>query len=101
LVGGYLSHHYGFSAVFIFCAALMGIWLLASFSMKTPPAVRTKMYHLGETSESQASTLTQAISALPFVHEAVAIAKEGLLIVKIKTQMVSDEQEILNIVLNK
>lgn len=79
----------------------MGIWLLASFSMKTPPAVRTKMYHLGETSEAQATQLTQAISALPFVHEAVAIAKEGMLIVKIKTQMVSDEQEILNIVLNK
>jgi MFS family permease len=101
LVGGYLSHHYGFSAVFMFCAALMGIWLLASFSMKTPPAVRTKMYHLGDTSESQAAKLTHAISALPFVHEAVAIAKEGMLIVKIKTQMVSDEQEILNIVLNK
>jgi MFS family permease len=101
LVGGYLSHHYGFSAVFIFCAVLMGIWLLASFSMKTPPAVRTKMYHLGETTDARAATLTQAISALPFVHEAVAIAKEGMLIVKIKTQMVSDEQEILNIVLNK
>ncbi len=101
LVGGYLSHHFGFSAVFIFCAVLMGIWLLASFSMKTPPAVRTKMYHLGETSEAQATALTQAVSALPFVHEAVAIASEGMLIVKIKTQMVSDEQEILNIVLNK
>jgi MFS family permease len=106
-VGGYLlSHQYGFSSVFMFCAALMTIWLLASFTMKTPPAVRTKMYHLGETSESQASTLTQAVSALPFVHEAVAIAKEGLLIVKIKTQaslnnMQADEQEILNLIGSK
>ena len=101
LVGGYLSHHYGFAAVFIFCAALMGIWLLASFSMKTPPAVRTKMYHLGETSETHAATLTQAISALPYVHEAVAIAKEGMLIVKIKTKIISDEQEILNLIGSK
>lgn len=101
LVGGYLSHHYGFSAVFIFCAALMGVWLLASFSMKTPPAVRTKMYHLGETSETRAATLTQAISALPYVHEAVAIAKEGILIVKIKTKIISDEQEILNLIGSK
>ena len=101
LVGGYLSHHYGFSAVFMFCAALMGIWLLASFSMKTPPAVRTKMYHLGETSETRAATLTQAISALPYVHEAVAIAKEGILIVKIKTKIISDEQEILNLIGSK
>ncbi len=101
LVGGYLSHHYGFSAVFIFCAVLMGIWLLASFSMKTPPAVRTKMYHLGETSETRAATLTQAISALPYVHEAVAIAKEGMLIVKIKTKTFSDEQEILKLIGSK
>ena len=101
LVGGYLSHHYGFSAVFMFCAALMGIWLLVSFSMKTPPAVRTKMYHLGETSETRAATLTQAISALPYVHEAVAIAKEGILIVKIKTKIISDEQEILNLIGSK
>jgi MFS family permease len=101
LVGGYLSHQYGFSAVFMFCAVLMGIWLLASFSMKTPPAVRTKMYHLGETSEAQAATLTTAISALPFVHEAVAIAKEGMLIVKIKTQAISDENEILKLIGSK
>ena len=101
LVGGYLSHHYGFSAVFIFCAVLMGIWLLASFSMKTPPAVRTKMYHLGETTEARALTLTQAISALPYVHEAVAIAKEGMLIVKIKTKTFSDEQEILKLIGSK
>ena len=101
LVGGYLSHHYGFAAVFIFCAVLMGIWLLASFSMKTPPAVRTKMYHLGETSEARAVTLTQAISALPYVHEAVAIAKEGMLIVKIKTKIFSDEQEILKLIGSK
>ena len=101
LVGGYLSHHYGFSAVFIFCAVLMGIWLLASFSMKTPPAVRTKMYHLGETSDARAVTLTQAISALPYVHEAVAIAKEGMLIVKIKTKTFSDEQEILKLIGSK
>ena len=79
----------------------MGIWLLASFSMKTPPAVRTKMYHLGETSETRAATLTQAISALPYVHEAVAIAKEGMLIVKIKTKIISDEQEILNLIGSK
>ena len=101
--GGYLSKQYGFSSVFIFCAVLMGVWLLSSLSMKTPPLVRTKMYHLGETSESQASTLTMAVSALPFVHEAVAIAKEGILIVKIKTQasinnVQVDEQAILNLI---
>ncbi len=104
LAGGYLAHHYDFPTVFIFCAGLMSIWLLLTFSMKTPPAVRTKMYHLGETTEAQASALTKKISALPFVHEAIAIAKEGMLIVKINTQnkqASNSEQEILDIVMNK
>jgi len=101
LAGGYLAHHYSYSIVFSFCAALMSVWLLLTFSMKTPPAVRTKMYHLGETSEAQAVALTKTISALPYVHEAVAIAKEGMLIVKIKNQAVWDEQEILNSISNK
>jgi MFS family permease len=101
LAGGYLAHHFSYSIVFLFCAALMSIWLLLTFSMKTPPAVRTKMYHLGETSEAQAAALTKAISALPYVHEAVAIAKEGMLIVKIKNQAVWNEQEILEMIGSK
>lgn len=106
LLGGYLAHHYSYSDVFMFCAGLMSIWLLLTFNMKTPPSVKTKMYHLGETSETQALQLTKVISALPYVHEAVAIAKEGMLIVKIKNQFgqsgqALDEKEILAIVENR
>jgi len=101
LVGGYLAHHYSYSVVFIFCAALMSVWLLLTFSMKTPPSVKTKMYHLGETSDVQANALTKKISALPYVYEAVAIAKEGMLIVKIKNTEIWDEQEILDTITNK
>ncbi len=101
LVGGYLAHHYSYSVVFMFCAALMSVWLLLTFSMKTPPSVKTKMYHLGKTSEAQAVELTKTISALPYIHEAVAIAKEGMLIVKIKNQSVWEENEILDIIGSK
>ncbi len=83
----------------------MSVWLLLTFSMKTPPAVRTKMYHLEATTEAQASELGKVISALPYVHEAVAIAKENMLIVKIKNQALNkqqaNEQEILDIVMSK
>ena len=92
LVGGFLSHHYGFSAVFMFCAVLMGVWLLASFSMKTPPAVRTKMYHLDNLNELQANLLATNIAKLTGVYEAVAIAKENMLIVKVSNQLTADNQ---------
>ena len=92
LVGGFLSHHYGFSAVFVFCAVLMGIWLLASLSMKTPPAVRTKMYHLDNLDELKANLLATNIAKLAGVYEAVAIAKENMLIVKVNIQLTAENQ---------
>ncbi|MGB4811723.1 MAG: MFS transporter [Methylophilaceae bacterium] len=92
LVGGFLSHHYGFSAVFIFCAALVGIWLMLTFSMKTPPAVRTKMYHLNNLNDAQAKSIADEISTMAGVYEAVAIASENMLIVKVSNQISAENQ---------
>jgi len=59
------------------------------------------MYHLGKMDDAQAAALTRIISALPYVYEAVAIAKEGMLIVKIKNQYMWDEKEILEMIGSK
>ena len=95
VVGGYLSHRFGYSAVFIFCAVLMCIWLVLTFGMITPPAVRTKMYHLNDLNAQQASTLAQEISQMEGVYEAVAIAQEQLLIVKVNNQQSTDSQALI------
>ena len=92
IVGGYLSHRFGYSAVFIFCAVLMCIWLVLTFGMITPPAVRTKMYHLNDLNAQQASALALEISQMAGVYEAVAIAQEKLLIVKVNNQQSTDSQ---------
>lgn len=95
VVGGYLSHRFDYSAVFIFCAVLMCIWLVLTFGMITPPAVRTKMYHLNDLNAQQASTLAQEISQMTGVYEAVAIAQEQLLIVKLNNQQSIDSQTLI------
>ena len=95
VVGGYLSHRFGYSAVFIFCAVLMCIWLVLTFGMITPPAVRTKMYHLSDLNAQQASTLAQDISQMAGVYEAVALAQEQLLIVKVNNQQSIDSQALI------
>ncbi|MES2636086.1 MAG: MFS transporter, partial [Pseudomonadota bacterium] len=95
VVGGYLSHRFGYSAVFIFCAALMSIWLVLTFGMITPPAVRTKMYHLNDLNAHQAKTLADKIAQMTGVYEAVAIAQEQLLIVKVNHQQSSDSQTLI------
>lgn len=95
VVGGYLSHRFDYSAVFIFCAVLMCIWLVLTFGMITPPAVRTKMYHLNNLNAQQATTLAQEISQMVGVYEAVAIAQEKLLIVKVNNQQSNDSQTLI------
>ena len=92
VVGGYLSSRYGFSAVFVFCASLMGIWLLLAFGMKSPPSVKTKMYHVALTNDSQAKELASNIAKMSGVQEVVAIAKESTLMVKINNQQSIEAQ---------
>jgi predicted MFS family arabinose efflux permease len=92
VVGGYLSSHYGFSAVFVFCASLMGIWLLLAFGMKSPPSVKTKMYHVALTNDLQAKELASNIAKMAGVQEVVAIAKESTLMVKINNQQSIEAQ---------
>jgi MFS family permease len=89
--GGYLSH-ISYSAVFIFCAVLMAIWFFLAFGMKTPPSVKTKMFHIQSKSQQQAQELADAVSSLQGVEEAVAIADENLLIVKVNNQQSKDKQ---------
>ena len=98
ILGGYLSHYYGFASVFIFCSVLMGLWLLIAISMQTPPAVKSKMYHLDEMSASAAKKLSRSLSALVGVREAVVLPDEGLVILKVDMQQSYDEAEVLRLI---
>lgn len=55
--------------------------------MKTPLSVKTKMYHIQGFNEEKATNLQQQVATLAGVHEAVAIAKEHMLIVKLNNQL--------------
>jgi MFS family permease len=47
--GGWLSQHYGPTAVFGFCLILTALWLAASATMSAPPAYNHGNYSMGET----------------------------------------------------
>ncbi len=103
VMGGYLSHKIGYSAVFVFCAVLMGVWLVLAFGMKTPPSIKTKMYHVDKLDAAKASLLSAKISQIAGVYEVVAIAAESTMIVKINNQQGKEafaavEQDILNLI---
>lgn len=94
-VGGLLSHHFGAPAVFMFCSMLMAIWFVLALGMKTPPSVKTKMYHIEAKDEQQAQQLVAQVKQLAGVAEVVAIPQEQMLIVKINNQQPKEAQATL------
>ncbi len=92
LAGGFLSQHYGFASVFIFCSVLIGFWLLSALGMKTPPSVKTKMYHVESLNDKEASALKVEIEKMVGVEEVAVLAEESTLIVKINNQQTVEAQ---------
>ena len=84
-LGGFLAQHVGYAAVFVFSAGLAFAWLLLAISMNPPPAVRTRLLHVGELDKGQAQRLSKALAGLVGVVEAVVIASEGLAYLKFST----------------
>lgn len=96
--GGYLSHVFGYSSVFIFCSMMICIWLILAVSMKAPPAVSTKMYSMGETSPmlsaKKANTLKQKLTTLAGVIEAEVLPTERTIILKIDKKEHWDDTQV-------
>ncbi|MDP1541708.1 MAG: MFS transporter, partial [Polycyclovorans sp.] len=81
--GGWLAQHYGFAAVFMFCVVLMAIWLLASLSMITPPAIKTRLFRVGVMPADQAALLKMQLAEVTGVVEASVLAEEGVAMLKV------------------
>ncbi|MEZ0232762.1 MAG: MFS transporter [Methylophilaceae bacterium] len=101
VAGGYLSslsHDHGYQFVFIFCSILMIAWLVSAATMKAPPAVKSKMYHLPEAKTVDAHLLGAQLAALPGVKESVVLPDEGLVMLKVDMQPGFDEAEVLRLI---
>lgn len=84
--GGWLYTHYGPAGVFGFTSVLMASWLLASFSMQAPQAVRSVMFHIGEDWQGNPQQLSQQLSALSGVSEAVVVMEDRVAYLKVSQQ---------------
>ena len=83
VLGGFIAQHVGNTSVFVFSTGLALAWLMLAIGMTPPPAVRTRMFHVGEIDAAMAQRLTEALSALRGVSEAVVIAGEGVAYLKV------------------
>jgi MFS family permease len=82
-VGGWLAQHHGFAAVFAFCGVLMLVWLLLALGMRTPPAIRTRMYRVEGLDEARAALLRSELAALAGVREVAVMTEEGMAVLKV------------------
>jgi len=94
VTGGLLAHQFGHFAVFAFGAGLSAVWLWLALSMRTPPAVKTMMYHLEAMDTSKAHLLAQQLAAVPGVSEAAVSAEEGVAYLKVNMAGWDEEQAL-------
>lgn len=84
--GGWLAQHHGYPAVFVFCVVLMAVWLLASFSMVAPPAIKTRMFRVGAMPADQAALLRAQLAGVSGVVEVAVLAEEGVAMLKVSVR---------------
>ena len=92
-LGGVLAHQFGPPSVFVFGSVLIGLWLLLALGMRTPPAVKSLMYHVSVRAPDDARRLEQRLAAVPGVAEAVVLAEEGAAYLKVNAHTL-DEQAL-------
>ncbi len=84
--GGALMQYVGGDAVFLFSMALLALWLVAASGMRPPAAVRTRLFHLPDLSESAAVELRRSLLQVTGVREAMVVASEGMACLKVDMQ---------------
>ncbi len=90
IFGGWLYQHGGLAMVFVGCAVLGVIWLLAAATMREPPYVTSLRRPLVAAALAD-SGLVGRLLAVPGVSDAVVVAEETALYIKVDTQQLDRE----------
>ncbi|NBA96132.1 MFS transporter [Pseudomonas sp. R5(2019)] len=86
ILGGWLFQHGGLSVVFIGCAGLCALWLAIAVTMREPPYVTSLRMPLSPEAIREAG-LTERLRAVPGVTDAVVVADEAAIYIKLDTEI--------------
>ncbi len=86
ILGGWLFQHGGLATVFLGCAALCGLWLVVAVTMNEPPYVTSLRMPLSPEALREAG-LSERLKAVPGVTDAVVVADEAAVYIKLDTQI--------------
>lgn len=85
ILGGWLYQHYGLSGVFLGCAAVALLWLGFAVTMREPPYVTSLRLPLSAAALCEVG-LAERLQAVPGVADAVVVADEAAIYIKVDTQ---------------
>lgn len=85
IVGGWLFQHYGLSGVFLGCAAMALLWLIFAVTMREPPYVTSLRLPLSVAALQEVG-LAERLLAVPGVADAIVVADEAAIYIKVDTQ---------------
>lgn len=86
ILGGWMFQHGGLTTVFLGCAALCGLWLVVAVTMNEPPYVTSLRMPLSPEALREAG-LSERLKAVPGVTDAVVVADEAAIYIKLDTQI--------------
>ncbi|MHC6223732.1 MFS transporter [Pseudomonas sp. X10] len=86
IIGGWLFQHGGLGTVFLGCAGLCALWLVVALSMREPPYVTSLRMPLSPEAVRE-SGLTERLMAVPGVTDAVVVADEAAIYIKLDTKI--------------
>jgi predicted MFS family arabinose efflux permease len=82
-VGGLVYQYAGASGVFMFAALAAAVWLVLAFTAPPFQLLSTRTVHIGKQSAADAKRLAHELLAVPGVAEAVVVADEGVVYLKV------------------
>lgn len=85
IFGGWLFQHGGLSAVFVGCAVVCAIWLIIAVTMREPPYVTSLRLPLGAAALADRGLVARLL-ALPGVADAVVVAEEAAIYIKVDSE---------------
>ncbi len=94
--GGYLFGTHGSSALYMFCGSLLIVWLVLAVTMKSPAAVRSRMYPVGEMDIGQSRELSRQLAAVSGVNEALVLINERVAYLKVDMKGF-DEKKVIQL----
>lgn len=81
-----MFQHGGLNMVFLGCAVLCAIWLVVALRMNEPPYVTSLRMPLTPEAVREAG-LTERLMAVPGVTDAVVVAEEAAIYIKLDTKI--------------